>query len=318
MRTLVVAGMHRSGTSLTARWLASCGLHAGEPESLSAAALANPRGQYEDEDFVRLHEAILRQNGFSSSMVGGNAALRVSPEHEEAARKLLQARQGGATALPFPVGGATQGGATAPPFPVSGATPACFGWKDPRTTLFLRFWKRLVPDLRVLAVYRPPAAVVDSLLRRRRARTRRKRPASLAGGAGIAWLLDSGRVALRRSWWNLSRVRAHAAVWARYNSELLEFAAAHPDDLVLFRIDRLREQGPGLIDALNARWGLGLRPVPIGSSFEAELLRDAEQTAGRGALLARLAPRTVPVQRELERIERDSRMRLGLGAGETG
>ena len=52
---LCISGMHRSGTSLTASWLEYCDflLHDGlllEPDN------ANPKGYYEDLDFVQLHE----------------------------------------------------------------------------------------------------------------------------------------------------------------------------------------------------------------------------------------------------------------------
>jgi hypothetical protein len=287
LSTLIVAGMHRSGTSLTAQWLARCGVFEGDERALSAAVISNPRGQFEDEEFVRLHESILRDNGLSSSMVGGDAPLVVSAERERAARELIRAR----------------------------AAHPLWGFKDPRTTLFLGLWKRLLPDLRVLALYRPPAAVVDSLLRRRRARARRRRPVSLCSRDGVGWLLAWARVAVRRSWWNLALVRRQAEVWARYNAELLAFAAAHPRDLVLLRIDHLREHSTGLIRALNRRWGLDLRPVPIDASFEADLLRDAEETSRRGALLSRLSPRTAAVLRELDRLERECLRALDLAAG---
>ncbi|MDP4350266.1 hypothetical protein QSG17_25820, partial [Escherichia coli] len=41
-----------------------------------------------------------------------------------------------------------------------------WGWKDPRTTLFLDFWSEFLPDARYLLVFRRPWEVVDSLFRR--------------------------------------------------------------------------------------------------------------------------------------------------------
>ncbi len=284
MSTLTVAGMHRSGTSLTAQWLARCGVHVGDACALSAAAIGNPRGQFEDEDFVRLHESILRDNGLDSSMVRGLIPLHVSRAREDVARELIRVREG----------------------------HGLWGWKDPRTALFLSLWKRLLPDLRVLAVYRPPDAVVDSLLRRRQARSRLERPASLLGLDGVHWLGARARVAIRRSWCNLAMVRRHAEVWARYNAQLVEFAAQHPRDAVVIRIDRLRDHSTELIRALNARWGLDLQVVTIESSFEASLLHDAGESSRKGALLARLSPTSAAVLRELERVERDSLYQLGL------
>lgn len=41
-----------------------------------------------------------------------------------------------------------------------------WGWKDPRTSLFLSFWHKLLPNARFLFVYRHPIEVLLSLLRR--------------------------------------------------------------------------------------------------------------------------------------------------------
>jgi hypothetical protein len=41
-----------------------------------------------------------------------------------------------------------------------------WGWKDPRTCLFLDFWKARVPQAQYLCVYRNPLDVILSLARR--------------------------------------------------------------------------------------------------------------------------------------------------------
>ncbi len=280
--TLVVAGMHRSGTSVTAQWLERCGLHAGE--GIATAVESNPRGQFEDHDFVRFHEQILRRHGFKSSLVGGAVPLHPDEEERRAALQLIESR--------------THRG--------------LWGWKDPRTTLFLPFWKQLLPDLRVLGVYRPPAAVVDSLIRRRRSRQRRKRPATLLGKTGAVWLLRRSRSLARRSWLNLTLVREYADVWRRYNAELLAFARRYPDDLLLFRVDRLLERSEELVTALNGRWKLDLNPVPMRAVFDGGLMRPAARTLRRTALLRRLAPAVAAAERELAQLERSSFERLGV------
>jgi len=48
-----------------------------------------------------------------------------------------------------------------------------WGWKDPRTALFLPFWERLLPEARFVFVYRGPWEVIDSLYRRGDDRFRR-------------------------------------------------------------------------------------------------------------------------------------------------
>ena len=58
---LVIAGMHRSGTSLITHWLHDCGLQVGE--RLVGAGTGNVEGHFEDEDFFLLHQQILIDNG---------------------------------------------------------------------------------------------------------------------------------------------------------------------------------------------------------------------------------------------------------------
>ena len=52
--SVIVAGMHRSGTSLTAGLLARLGIDMGR--DLVPADRANPRGYFEDVELVRFHQ----------------------------------------------------------------------------------------------------------------------------------------------------------------------------------------------------------------------------------------------------------------------
>ncbi|HZY35534.1 MAG TPA: hypothetical protein VFE53_02735, partial [Mucilaginibacter sp.] len=57
---LIIAGMHRSGTSVVSQWLKSCGLNVGE--QLLGADIGNIEGHFEDIDFYRFHEDTLEEN----------------------------------------------------------------------------------------------------------------------------------------------------------------------------------------------------------------------------------------------------------------
>jgi hypothetical protein len=61
---LTIAGMHRSGTSLTAMWLSACGLDIGA--DLMSGQFDNPKGHFEDLELVKLHENDLQQKGLKS------------------------------------------------------------------------------------------------------------------------------------------------------------------------------------------------------------------------------------------------------------
>jgi glycosyltransferase involved in cell wall biosynthesis len=141
--------MHRSGTSLVASFLAASGVGMGE--RLLAADARNPRGYFEDADFVELQGRILRE--CTPSGDGGHPdwgwteGERIDrdrlPEYRAAARALLDARAGRA---------------------------GIWGWKDPRTTLLLDFWDEILnlrPTGGALHVlpYRLPWEVADSMQR---------------------------------------------------------------------------------------------------------------------------------------------------------
>lgn len=141
---IVVAGMHRSGTSLAASVLAASGMRMG-PQLLHADR-NNPRGYFEDIELLQLNRSILdrctsaehpghRDWGWTEE---GDFDPRPANRFREAASKLLdQRRQAG----------------------------QAWGWKDPRTSLLLDFWSELASDARFLLVYRFPWDVADSMQR---------------------------------------------------------------------------------------------------------------------------------------------------------
>lgn len=154
-----VLGMSRSGTSLTARMLGLAGAHLGPaeellgkdlhqldregPRVLARAREANPEGFFEHYRMVRLNERILRSLGGS---------WRDPPRLEpgwEAAESLVEA-QVEARAL----------------IDESFAGHGTWAWKDPRNSLTLPFWQRLLPDMRYVVCLRNPIDVAASLARR--------------------------------------------------------------------------------------------------------------------------------------------------------
>lgn len=135
-----IAGMHRSGTSLTASWLERCGLpiHAGR---VVGPAAGNPRGHFEDQDFMSVNEF----------------AIRLRWPHADA-WKVVDDR-------PCHLSGLAKAGALEV---VSQRQHLLgqWGWKDPRSTLLLEAWADVVDHMRTLLLWRPCRDVVASLLRR--------------------------------------------------------------------------------------------------------------------------------------------------------
>jgi len=273
-RVLVVAGMHRSGTSLTANWLEKCGLDMGE--EFIPANYSNPAGHYEDQVFVDLQRDMLRENG-TDHWVTHRRPLTVSAALRARAVQVIEARD------------AAQGDQ--------------WGWKDPRTTLFLDFWRSLLPGMKVLVMYRPAAQVVDSLLRRDLNQRRRK------GQWERKPLRRKAAATLRQSFVNLPLVRAHLRVWNRYNRDALAFAAAHPDDCLILHVNDLIPQAARVIDYANREWGFHLRSVDAREVYDASLLQSGAMPV-RVALATLLLPTGVSTARELARKRQESLERI--------
>lgn len=207
---LLVAGMHRSGTSLAASLLEACGWNSGL--RMMAPSAHNPHGYHEDADLVALQGRMLRmatrdgQGGWPDwGFVEGQRFNRAGLEaFKDEALHLLCER----------------------------ARPATlWGWKDPRTTLLLDFWRDLLPTARYCFVYRDPWEVVRSV----------KRLGSDTLSRNPAVVLD---------------------IWRMYNNALIAFQRAHPDQCVLIGIQRLIEALKDFPDILLTRLGVEVNPQP--------------------------------------------------------
>lgn len=261
-RVLIIAGMHRSGTSLTANWLAQCGLDIGD--ALVPADWSNPTGHYEDVMFSHLQRDILRANG-TNHLITDERRITVSAEHRMQALDLLRCR----------------------------ATSSQWGWKDPRTTLLLDFWLDVLPDVRVLVVYRDPVKAIDSLVRREYGHHRKQR------------FYRRWPVRARYSFANLLLIRRYARVWWRYNRDVLAFAAAHPERTLVLHIDTLVAHGAILVSYLNRAWGFALEPVDPHTVYKPNLLTSGRMSAAR-FLTYSLVPACDKVLRDLAAQEQRS------------
>lgn len=132
-----IAGMHRAGTSMVARLLEGCGTDLGGPAHFAPPAPDNREGYWEDLRFLALNERILDRLGGAwdhppDLAPGWESSPILEPERREA-HGLVSGR----------------------------AEP--WGWKDPRNSLLLPFWRRIVPGLKVVVCLRNPLEVADSL-----------------------------------------------------------------------------------------------------------------------------------------------------------
>jgi hypothetical protein len=139
-----VFGMHRSGTSFLASFIESFGVHMGS--NLVGPRLGNPRGHFEDVEFLNFHHALLHRTCSTQGRVFDDGMMAqhmqdFAPTQEEltAATELINRRR----ALGKP-----------------------WGWKEPRTSLYAKFWLNLLPEAKPIWIYRHPLDVHFSMLKR--------------------------------------------------------------------------------------------------------------------------------------------------------
>jgi hypothetical protein len=131
--TVIVLGMHRSGTSCLTGSLQSAGLYLGE---VITEAPHNLKGNRENRSIMALNERVLTDSGGSWDAPPPEVTWRDSHREE---RDGILAEYGG---------------------------DALWGFKDPRTLLVLEGWLEVCVDVRYVATFRHPSAVARSLMRR--------------------------------------------------------------------------------------------------------------------------------------------------------
>jgi len=235
---LAIAGMHRSGTSYVASLFDGAGIKLGERQL--GVGHGNARGHFEDLDFLELHQRALRSCGFHGDGIVPAGRITFPMGLEARAGEIVAARR--AAGLPW-------------------------GWKDPRTLLFLDFWADQVPEATWLMVFRSPWEVADSLYRR----------------LDEACITDP-----------LLALRA----WEHANRILLDFARRRPERCLVRELGQVIADPAGTFAVLRERFGLPLADPP--PRFEAELLGgDAAARGAQASIVRALLPEVDALYGEL-------------------
>ncbi len=132
-KVIAVLGMHRSGTSCLIGSLQAAGLFLGKHNTWNDH---NLKGNRENDDIVKLNDELLVENG--GSWKNPPAAVNWSKKHLKRAREII----------------------------ASYHDHEMWGFKDPRTLLTLAGWKKLIPDMLLIGIFRHPLAVARSLQNR--------------------------------------------------------------------------------------------------------------------------------------------------------
>ena len=222
-RVLIITGMHRSGTSLVASYLERAGLDIGR--DLLGPDVGNPKGYFEDARMHDIHLEMLRRHGVGDGFTVDDEDIPLPVDErdvtlaEEAVLPRLNLAQ--------------------------------WGWKEPRTALFLDLWKRVLPEANYLFLVRPPLAVLDSLLRRASNDSVRTQP-----------------------------VRG-LQLWRSHNAEMKRFTDANPASCMWWTAEGFVRQPQRLIEMLRVRFGLDLAAPAFDDIFDADAFHTAVRSRAR-------------------------------------
>lgn len=247
-KTMIVAGMHRSGTSLITQWLQRCGLHVGD--NLLGADTGNDNGHFEDLDFLDSHKAILKSQRLSDN---GFTAVPLKPLSCSDVDRLKDI------------------------IAYKNSIHVQWGWKDPRTCLFLETYHSLLPDAFYFVVLRDYQSVIASLVYRMYSQKEAKY-AGRKGIGGFLWrqfLKKRKMETLRKKY-----TQRFLQIWINYNQAVLNHINRLPEEqymvadyTVLVENDRM------VFEQLVHQYGFNLqyfdfstiyKPKQLNKPYEAE------------------------------------------------
>ena len=232
-RIFLLLGMHRSGTSLTANWLHHCGLNLGE--EFIKTDVGNTEGYFEDQTFVKFHKRILCANGIQEDV--HHQDVKYSEQNIALASNIIENRN---------------------------SNNHQWGWKDPRTCLFLNLWNEIIPDAKVLVVFRHFDEVVDSLIRRR-AKAEKKRRNFIAGYYNLL---------TKRKYRASSYTDELLKSWIKHNEEILKFLNTKKrEDCLLINALDIPEKSEEIYQHLKRIFELKLSPFPFDKIYKERLLK---------------------------------------------
>lgn len=228
--------MHRSGTSLVSSYLEAAGLDIGDHEG--KAAFDNPLGYFEDQRIVDFHKKVLRRA--KSDLILPSFPISLDAG-EKAFIEWFRSKEKN------------------------------FGFKDPRTTLFLNDWRKLRADANFLLLFRHPFYVTQSLLARRSDRSvKRSRKA-----AALSWII--------------------------YNKIILDFSHHNRDRTLIFDVDDFVLHPEWYLGLINRKFRMALSK-PIETPFKSDLFGTRRPRRDAWAVDKVFWLRTRPVWWRLRRI----------------
>ncbi|MEG4027124.1 MULTISPECIES: sulfotransferase [unclassified Microcoleus] len=235
----IITGMHRSGTSLTASILQSAGIHIGR--RLMEATNFNAKGHFENIDFFQFHLDALSSLGLNIDGWTLQENLEIEDQLVDRAKQIIE----------------------------NNALSSVWGWKEPRTTLFLDFWAKLLPEARFLLIYRSPWEVADSLYRRKD---------------------------------ELFQSQPELAIkyWQHYNQTILNFYNQEQNRCLLANVKTIVQYQAAYIDTINQKFNVDLsHPSP--TAYDPSMLKtEVSSNSQQPTVIDYYFPEAIELYQELE------------------
>ena len=135
-----------------------------------------------------------------------------------------------------------------------------WGWKDPRTTLFLNMWDKILDNPRYIFVYRSPFFVIDSLFRRKTDK----------------WLMINPFLA--------------AISWINYNKRIIDFYEKQENNCVIINLDDFIKNTTSIFNIISEKLNikLNLDKQKYNNIFDEKLLKNREIYCKRTNLVSGL------------------------------
>jgi hypothetical protein len=237
-KVVCILGMHRSGTSLLAQWLSACGLHLGH--RLMGAKPSNIHGHFEDLDFHDFHEEVFNFNNISYGGLLGPLEFRLNRYQHTKLQYLVKLKN---------------------------KLNVEWGWKEPRTCLFIKEYREVLPNAFYLITYRDFREVVDSLIRRDLS-VRKRQVYNLGWRFVLRYKLFEKRKIEK---YYANRASEYLRAWISYNTVLLNTFSDFPEQLLVVNQVNLNANDRKIFSKLS-NYGMNLNFVPFAEVYEKKLL----------------------------------------------
>ena len=233
--------MHRSGTSLITQWLSKCGLQTGE--RLVEPGHGNLDGHFEDVEFLKIHEEILANHNLPTSGLTDAHVEKFSIYEKEKVKCIIKVKQ---------------------------QLYDQWGWKDPRTCLFLNVYKELLPDACYLIIMRDYRSVIGSLLRREFKPVDEKYMSRKLISRIVFQKIRRPRI--QKAFYE-AKTEDYLKVWINYNQDILNCIKSLSNNaFVVVNYSMLNKEDTTVFSHLKNKWDFCLNYCSFGEVFKENLI----------------------------------------------